>query len=183
VLEDKIMDFADRQYQNLERSGLSTWNWRQIRNAFQTAITLAEYQAGQSKATTVTLGKKQFKVVFDASKEFDRYLKKTHKAGDAEMAEDDGLRYDDFDVPKDATRRSNDKPTRQTTGRTYRQVQSDVEDLYDSDPGGDLSLDDMSLTESKSKVKVKAKGRRESFAGVDKNGGKKKRSKVEEIEG
>lgn len=69
VKREAILKFARKHYLRLERRGLSTWNGRQIRNAFQTAITLAEYEARQSGTKVVVLAKKQFEEVAAASRE------------------------------------------------------------------------------------------------------------------
>lgn len=69
---------------------------RQIRNAFQTAIALVEYEARQSRAKKPTLGKKQFRIVAKASAEFDEYLQRTLKGPDSDIAFREGMRYDEF---------------------------------------------------------------------------------------
>ncbi|KAF2253000.1 P-loop containing nucleoside triphosphate hydrolase protein, partial [Trematosphaeria pertusa] len=58
------------------------WNGRQIRNAFQTAVALAEYEhvGASNQANTPTkpvLERRHFEVVADASVEFDQYLQST----------------------------------------------------------------------------------------------------------
>ena len=97
----KIMDFADKQFQRGTR-----WNGRQIRNAFQTAISLAEYD--QTKKLVLNpsdvpakpkLTKDHFKKVAKASAEFDDYVKDVMGGRDyAEQAAIEEVRRDSFGI-------------------------------------------------------------------------------------
>ncbi|KAF2180138.1 P-loop containing nucleoside triphosphate hydrolase protein [Zopfia rhizophila CBS 207.26] len=71
-------------------------NGREIRNAFQTAVTLAEYDA-QEAGANVKLEGKHLEQVIKMSKAFEQYLTQTHKGDDAWMARASGYRADDFD--------------------------------------------------------------------------------------
>jgi hypothetical protein len=55
-------------------------NGRQIRNAFQTILALADfhYKRGSAELTKPVLLKKHFKIVTNASIQFDEYLKASH---------------------------------------------------------------------------------------------------------
>jgi len=76
----------------------TTWNGRQIRNAFQTAIAHQDqlkYDLPESPKPALEV--KHFKKVAEASKHFDEYLRQT--AGlEADMARESGERRDDMDV-------------------------------------------------------------------------------------
>lgn len=121
-----IMDFAESHYHKHEDQE-STWNGRQIRNAFQTAIALAEYdldnriakskdpeQAAQKKKYQVaTLKKSHFKKVSKATTEFDRYIRLAHDdQTDAKLAREDGIRYDEWSPEREAVikARSSQRP-------------------------------------------------------------------------
>ena len=77
--KDKIIEFAKHHWEDSSR-----WNGRQIRNAFQTAIALAEYDYhaeckecksfGKPEPHQPVLKKKHFQSVAKASAEFDNYL-------------------------------------------------------------------------------------------------------------
>ncbi|TKA37072.1 hypothetical protein B0A49_13859, partial [Cryomyces minteri] len=82
-----------------------------IRNAFQTAIALAQYdrvaklekgnsseaEAHTKKKTKTKLRKTHFEKVAQATKEFDDYLRETHAGrDDADQAQQDELRNDDY---------------------------------------------------------------------------------------
>ena len=80
--EKKILKFADNQYKEAMKNHRGSWNGRQIRNAFQTAIALAEWEAKANK-TKPKLSVDKFKQVAQASLDFDQYLATVH-GGDEE---------------------------------------------------------------------------------------------------
>jgi hypothetical protein len=101
----EILAFAKDHF-NRNKEG--RWNGRQIRNAFQTAIALAEYDmqgdTGSDeevrKPRTVRLRKSHFKTVEDASSAFEEYLKQVYGGKSAgEIAKNISMRYDDFGAP------------------------------------------------------------------------------------
>ncbi|KAK6207223.1 hypothetical protein LQW54_007424 [Pestalotiopsis sp. IQ-011] len=91
IQDDKILRFARKHCETL------SWNGRQIRNAFQTAIALAEFDVrddGNDEPQAV-MGKKQFKTIAKASIEFDNYLFHTHGGADqAAKARREQVRWD-----------------------------------------------------------------------------------------
>ena len=106
--EPEILTFAKRHYL-LTASKKAKWNGRQIRNAFQTATSLAEYEAHENKSkqnkdrsleqtTTTELELKvdHFERVAWASFEFDKYLAQTHALTDTELAFQNAERTDQF---------------------------------------------------------------------------------------
>lgn len=98
---EKIMNFADKQFKTGTR-----WNGRQIRNAFQTAISLAGYDHTKKLAldprhapAKAKLTKDHFKKVAKASADFDDYVKEVMGGqGYAEKAEIEELRADAFRI-------------------------------------------------------------------------------------
>lgn len=97
-----ILNFASRHYKELAKSE-TTWNGRQIRNAFQTAIALAEWDAYQGQLrfqSPVPLKPRleavHFERVAKASKHFDAYLKETQVGTMADLASEKRERRDDF---------------------------------------------------------------------------------------
>lgn len=105
--ETQILAFAQDHY-SLTTPKKANWNGRQIRNAFQTAIALAEYEAQDqmldqnkatlSEATSVELVLKveHFDKVAWASFEFDKYLYQTRAFTDTELAFQNTERKDHF---------------------------------------------------------------------------------------
>jgi hypothetical protein len=102
IKENEILAFARAHY--LREEG--RWNGRQIRNAFQTAIALAEYDANDGssdgeeatrKTHRIILRKRHFETVAKASLDFDQYLKEVYGGVSAsERAFDNSNRYDQY---------------------------------------------------------------------------------------
>jgi hypothetical protein len=82
------------------KASINMQNHRQIRNAFQTAIALIEYEAAQlpAGAPKPLLSKAHFKAVAEGSKQFDIYLRRTLQGADDEIAKKDQWRDDYFDM-------------------------------------------------------------------------------------
>ncbi|TEY79740.1 hypothetical protein BOTCAL_0042g00010 [Botryotinia calthae] len=100
-----------RSYYDENREG--RWNGRQIRNAFQTALALAEYDAqgdGDAVSLTDSIKKKvilkgsHFETVSEAYLGFVYYLKEVnHGVGMAKRALDRSYRDDEFGEPRSAS--------------------------------------------------------------------------------
>ncbi len=97
-----ILKFASKHYEELALLE-TTWNGRQIRNAFQTAIALAEWDAYQGQLRFKSpvplkprLEAEHFERVAKASKHFDAYLKETQVGTMADLASNNRERRDDF---------------------------------------------------------------------------------------
>ena len=106
--EAEILAFVKKHY-SVTTPKKANWNGRQIRNAFQTATALAEYEAhdhksDRNKATSseqatpreLELKVEHFDRVAWASFEFDRYLSKTRALSDTELAFQNAERTDHF---------------------------------------------------------------------------------------
>lgn len=87
--ESALMKFAKRHYRSHQPKG-STWNGRQIRNAFQTAIGIGQYKrlekidqaAGQGKlpekiSRHIRLTVASFETVAETTSDFERYIRST----------------------------------------------------------------------------------------------------------
>lgn len=99
IKKDKILQFTKSHYISMRKKDMQ-WNGRQIRNAVQTAVALAEYeyfaekkkqenQGGESAKTTFKpceLLPKHFKIVAFAAEEFDNHLMEIYGAGEDERA-------------------------------------------------------------------------------------------------
>ena len=106
--EEAIMSYADRHFR-LGGEHDTAWNGRQIRNAFQTATALAEFEARERHLKDVKSGKKDpsapihsklqpkhFSVVAQASFDFDKYLDSIDDETLAERAQKSAERNDKF---------------------------------------------------------------------------------------
>ncbi|MCJ1401381.1 hypothetical protein MMC11_004593 [Xylographa trunciseda] len=91
-----IMGFAKKHWKSNHR-----WNGRQIKNAFQTAVALAEWDYSQAnsasndKLARPLLLRKNFETVAAASAHFDMYLQQV-RTSDQQRARTRELRRDDF---------------------------------------------------------------------------------------
>ncbi|KAK7941416.1 uncharacterized protein PG986_013803 [Apiospora aurea] len=105
IKEPEITQFA-MDYFDTNKDG--RWNGRQIRNAFQSALALAELDAlgtddildETDHGRTVVLGKQNFETVAHAYKGFLNYLKQVYGADAARRARENLWRYDAFGMPK-----------------------------------------------------------------------------------
>lgn len=95
--DKKIISWVKKHWRNIQ------WNGRQIRNAFQTAMALAEFKAKQ--ATTESSGSanvspvldtEHFKLLATASAQFSEYLRVTHGEDEEEVAVRDQVRAVSF---------------------------------------------------------------------------------------
>ncbi|KAG7434502.1 ATPase family AAA domain-containing protein 3B [Fusarium oxysporum f. sp. raphani] len=111
-----LLSFAKRHYKSHESTN-STWNGRQIRNAFQLAISLGHHDrdqklraasltdeqaiaSGEKKWTSVRLTTANFDNIATTAREFEDYLQNT-RGHDSEIAKNLSLRHDDDteDIP------------------------------------------------------------------------------------
>lgn len=147
IKKKEIIKFAKRHFRQMEKEGLATWNGRQIRNAFQAAIALAEYEGKKVAAgqPAPILGESQFQVVAESSKEFDRYLLSTLGGVEADIAFRDNWRDDGFpnargeQVPPSRGAYNLKYPGRQAA---KDHVSDDSTDTDSDDDGDDSSEDE-----------------------------------------
>lgn len=86
------MMWAEHQFR--QNTKLTRWNGRQIRNAFQTAVSLTHYdgQDDDLAKPDAAKGKNKlnwdhFKKVFETTQQFDEYMAKIVSATDGELAQ------------------------------------------------------------------------------------------------
>ncbi len=105
-----IMKYAKKHYKGLSKAKRGPWNGRQIKNAFQTAIALAEFDAATDGHARPVLTVDHFQIVAKASEGFDEYLSKIH-GPDNDRARRDGGRDDGqsqpvvFPMPRKSTQK------------------------------------------------------------------------------
>lgn len=167
------------------------WNGRQIRNAFQTVLALAEFHArtrggedGGEKGGNPVVAKRYFKVVANASIEFDNYLKETHGFEEDKIAK------------RDYTRALAYSPAPERAFRGLDQIESDSseedeeEDSDEEDEDSEEDSDDSDVGRKKKKggkkvKKVKGGGKKGAKTSEKKKkagkkgGGKKKEKKAD----
>ncbi|PVI07506.1 P-loop containing nucleoside triphosphate hydrolase protein [Periconia macrospinosa] len=119
--KDSLLEFAQRHFEKCQAEGV-TWNGRQIRNAFQTALALGHYDrlakikeagltpdealaSGKKKWRAVKLTKANFQSIAKTTREFEQYIASV-RGDDALNAIDDELRRDDYDPDRPKARKS-----------------------------------------------------------------------------
>lgn len=77
-----------------------SWNGRQIRNAFQSALALARNESVAAQKPQIELETRHFQTVAEVSNEFNRYILRV-KSGrsDADIMQETGSRADDYTHP------------------------------------------------------------------------------------
>ncbi|KAJ5494612.1 hypothetical protein N7463_010699 [Penicillium fimorum] len=100
IREKEIIKFAKEHFKDIKEKNLLNWNGRQIRNAFQTAVALATFDARKNKRPNdIILGTDQFTRVAAAAEEFDRYLLSLSQGkNDSQLAEEHRWRADNFET-------------------------------------------------------------------------------------
>jgi len=124
---------------------------RQIRNAFQTAVAIAKYEAkarnrqrGLSDDNLhIELSDKQFRKVASIAEQFDEYLNDLHGKNEADLAKSDKTWVDGKDVErqKEGRKASRDRDrseSRGRYGRGKRKRNDSLDDSEDSDESDDL---------------------------------------------
>lgn len=161
---DKIIRFAQRQWSKGAR-----WNGRQIKNAFQTAVALAEwdtikYEKDTTKPATPKLKTDHFRVVTEASLHFEQYLTQVRRS-DQQRARDRALRRDDLGGGK-----SNPAPNERVTSSKKKVIdlwnseseeQDEAEDSVGFVRSQDSSGSESEIPVKKSTKKAKHKSKRE----------------------
>ena len=90
-----ILRYAESHYELFRSKGWMPWNGRQICNACQSALALAEFEA--VPGDRVILNRRHLRTIVQASREFDEYVSSTHGSdNDTFAARRNLLREDDF---------------------------------------------------------------------------------------
>ncbi|KAK8122717.1 P-loop containing nucleoside triphosphate hydrolase protein [Apiospora sp. TS-2023a] len=94
------LSYAAKEYiRESKKSGLK-WNGREIRNAFQTAVSLADYDAEKDEEGTILITDQHLQAVVELSKDFKDYLKELHMGDEGKRAELRAERLDSYDAVK-----------------------------------------------------------------------------------
>ncbi|QIX01351.1 hypothetical protein AMS68_006868 [Peltaster fructicola] len=89
---EEILRYAEKHCEAYKILQRSPWNGRQIRNAFQTAVALAEFEAKEKSLPAPTLNWTHFRKVAIASNHFEGYLTETRGKNEDELAKEFSLR-------------------------------------------------------------------------------------------
>ncbi|KAK1831939.1 aaa family atpase protein [Podospora conica] len=191
--KSKIMRWVDKNWDTLQ------WNGRQIRNAFQTAVALAEFDAKmasdrkKNKAPTEhgtpkppCLDVSLFKIIADASMQFSEYLQLTHGQDEDVIAGEDKMRAATFEPlaykkrskmhVEDSFSSSSNSSTGSGSGSESDAESSSEDDSASEDSSGDSASDDGRKRRGKGKGKKQRKGKSGSKSQKSKGGEKEKGS-------
>ncbi|GAW13751.1 hypothetical protein ANO14919_031400 [Xylariales sp. No.14919] len=105
INSSEIIDFAIDYFEGNKEG---RWNGRQVRNAFQSALALAEldavgtndFMSESNNDRPVVLGRKNFETVAEAYKGFTNYPKQVYGADFARRARENLWRFDAFGSPR-----------------------------------------------------------------------------------
>jgi hypothetical protein len=137
VAEDEIMKFAEKHFDKNENS---SWNGRQIRNAFHTAVAMAEFSARNQRAgtgydnhkdATIKVGKAEFKKIAKTAEEFEEYMEDTMNGTFGAKASKAGLRKDQK-MQREKTKKKKKKQSK-LKKKNDTSSESEGEDEVDSD--------------------------------------------------
>ncbi|KAM5360948.1 hypothetical protein ACJZ2D_013402 [Fusarium nematophilum] len=90
------LDTNAKRYLKSSEVRAMKWNGREIRNAFQTAVSLAEYDAEKDDDSKILVNDDHFRAVVELSSDFKDYLDTLHKKDEAQRAAFKHERYDGF---------------------------------------------------------------------------------------
>lgn len=158
--EKSIVKYAEKHIGELK------WNGRQIRNAFQTAIALADFEATGTKDKVPTMTKKHFAKLGKAAAEFDEYLESVHGMDEDKMARRDQER---------AT--FSRKPGKRKSKRDSDSDDSDSSDESDSDSSSESSSSESSDSDSDDSRAKSKKKKSKSKSSKSKSKDKKQKQK------
>ncbi|KAL7776412.1 hypothetical protein CFE70_006828 [Pyrenophora teres f. teres 0-1] len=137
VDEAEIKKFYRKHWRVNEKKKSRRWNGRQIKNAFQTALALANWEFHNSKPGTMerpNLNATHFKMVAESSNHFDEYLTGVlHNGEDSDaniyalIAQRDGLRDDRYQSSKS---RRHDKRRDRNSDNSSSSASSSESDRY-----------------------------------------------------
>lgn len=148
VHKDRILRFAELNYETLQ------WNGRQIQNAFQTALALAQFKVRKTPEKRPEVTIEHFETIAKASIQFDSYLKEVHLGDEAKNAKKKGVRAD-------AARFDTVRKVQLPPGTKSKQKRVAVEEDPSSESESEESSVDSSEAERKRKKK-KAKAKRKA---------------------
>ncbi|KAK9776800.1 putative AAA+ ATPase domain-containing protein [Seiridium cardinale] len=165
---EKIIKFAKRNWETL------SWNGRQIRNAFQTAIALAEFDIREESETKAVMSKKQFKTIAKASMEFDDYLFHTHGGTDESAnARREQVRWD-YEVKG---RPGKKRDLADSSSEDTSESSSSSSDSSDASDDSDYDSSSSDSDRAKRGKKKKGKSKKDKKAKKSDSKGKKSKSK------
>ena len=159
---DEIIKFAKKHWKDSKDSKRARWNGRQIRNAFHTAVAMAEFRARTQKGgagydngkdVEISVGRVEFEKIASTAREFDTYMTETMGSTYEAKADREGLRKEQ--KKEEEKVRKNKKKNKQSKSKKES----------DSDSSESESEDDDDAKKKKKKKPSKSKKRSDSSSG------------------
>lgn len=168
--EDKIIKFAKGNLGEL------CWNGRQIRNAFQTAIALAEFEVRNKPDLNPVMTKRHFAKVSKAAREFDEYMGRVYGMDDEKRAARNYERASSTSKAKSTAKKYSRDDT-ESSGSS----ESSASESSSDDPSEESSDSDSEEPDAKSrKRRSKHKGKSKRDEGKEKEKEKKDKARDKE---
>ncbi|KAL4917348.1 hypothetical protein BDW62DRAFT_218165 [Aspergillus aurantiobrunneus] len=174
--EKRIMKFADAQWEAGSR-----WNGRQIKNAFQTAVALADWDSLKKSKDGPSMPKlqiKHFEAVVETSNHFESYLTAVRKS-DRERARINALRRDDVNQDLEDYYRPNQAPKKAPQPKWPGAEESDDsgDDEEEEEESSESDSESKSESEPEPSKKKKSKKNKEKEKAKGKDKAKEKSKK------
>ncbi|KAF2678848.1 P-loop containing nucleoside triphosphate hydrolase protein [Lentithecium fluviatile CBS 122367] len=151
IHKDRILRFAELNYGSLQ------WNGRQIQNAFQTALALAQFKVRKTPDKRPEIIVEHFETIAKASIQFDFYLKEVHLGDEAKNAKMKGVRADNW---SSHTVRKVQLPP--GTKSKHAVVVEDEEENSADNTSESSSVESSEIERKRSRKKAKAKAKRKA---------------------
>ncbi|KAJ6035875.1 hypothetical protein N7540_000154 [Penicillium herquei] len=173
----KILKWLDNNWEKMQ------WNGRQIRNAFQTAIALAEFNAAHPaegsapSAQTPTLNKNLFGLIANASIQFSEYLQLTHGMDEDTTASRDQVRLKSYEAKSTGIKMDHDSEESSSPSSGQESDSNHTDDSGNESSNtsqADSDLDESSKKSKKDKLRKKSNT---SQASKDKKKEKKRKER------
>ncbi|KAJ8114624.1 hypothetical protein OPT61_g3535 [Boeremia exigua] len=98
--EDIYVPESTKDYVTNEEVRSLQWNGREIRNAFQVAVNLAQAENSRDKKNRILVKRSHIKVTVDLSSDFKAYMKSARKTDESKRAAILGIRNDEYTSPR-----------------------------------------------------------------------------------
>lgn len=182
--QHRILDWVSDNWNVLKLNG------RQIRNAFQTVMALAEFhaQTTETDSKNPVITKKYFKIVAKASIQFDEYLKQTHGYDEDKVAKRDLIRAVEYTSNHEHSKVFEDSPGLLSDESDSSELDStDESDTTQSKTGSNESDSEEDLRKRRKKPATKATRNSKKASGKGKGkkakkSGSKNKEKKEKAE-
>jgi hypothetical protein len=137
---DEIKSFARKHW---DENPNARWNGRQIRNAFHTAVAMAEFDArkrgdvyDQRRDVEIKIGKEQFEKIAKTASEFDSYMEETMGTTFDDQAAKAGFRKEQSKEVESKKPKSKSRSDKKSSKSSKKETDSDSNTSDDSSGHG-----------------------------------------------